>query len=43
VISHGVLNCLRSGVDSRIHLVLLASQVCELSEQSRLSFRPVFF
>ena len=43
MIRYGVLNCFRSGVYRRLHLVLLASQVCELSKQSRLSFRPVFF
>src|SRR2546429_599058 len=35
VVLHGELNGLRCSLESRIHRVLLTSEVCELSEQSR--------
>jgi hypothetical protein len=41
VVRHGELNGLRRSVESRIHRVLLAPEVCELSEESRLGLCSV--
>jgi len=42
LIVHGQSHPLRCSIEGVIGSVLLASQVCELSHQSRLGFGPVF-
>src|SRR5712671_609457 len=41
VVRHGELHGVGGSVEGRIHRVLLASEVCELSQESRLSFCSV--